>query len=292
MQKFCVTTDSGCDLPAAFCEEHGIYVYRMKYTINGNKYFDLMNANFATEFYNNMRNGAVPVTSQMTPFDFIDFWTKIWNDLKLPIVHIAMGSGISGTYANTQIAKELFLKSQPEAKVYVVDSTLASIGYGMLSIWAAEMRDAGKTPEECVEQLENRKLYINTYYTTDNLKYLYRSGRVSKTGAIVSAALSINPILNLDKEGHLIVREKIRGRKRALNRIYDIIQELVIAPEDQIVYICHSDCKEEEVKSFSDTLINKLNFKGSFINYIGPIIGAHSGPGLIAAFFTGKPRTM
>jgi len=292
MQKFCVATDSGCDLPATFCEERGIYAYRMKYTIDGIDYFDQMDANSAIEFYNNMRNGAVPVTSQMTPFEFVDFWTKLWSNLKLPIVHIAMGSGISGTYANAQIAKDLFLESYPEAKVYVVDSTLASIGYGMLCIWAAEMRDAGKTPEECVEYLENRKLYVNTYYTTDNLIYLYRSGRVSRAGAIVSAALSINPILNLDKEGHLVVREKVRGRKRAINRIYEIIQELVIEPENQTVYICHSDCKEEEVKSFSETLINKLNFKGSFISYIGTTIGSHSGPGLIAAFFTGKPRTM
>jgi len=292
MIKFCVTTDSGCDLPAEFCKERGIYVYRMKYTINGNVYFDRMDSEFATEFYNNMRNGAVPVTSQMTPFEFNEFWDKIWNDLHLPIVHIAMGSGISGTYANSKIAEELFLESHPEAQIFIIDSTLASIGYGMLCIWAAEMRDEGKTAEECVEQLENRKLYINTYYTTDNLKYLTRSGRVRKVGAIVSAVLNINPILNLDKEGHLVVREVIRGRKRALNRIYDIIQELVINPEEQIVYICHSDCRAEEVKEFSDTLINRFKFKGSFISNIGPIIGAHSGPGLIAAFFTGKPRTM
>lgn len=162
----------------------------------------------------------------------------------------------------------------------------------MLCIWAAEMRDTGKTPEECVEQLENRKLYINTYYTTDDLKYLYNSGRVSRAGIVVATALNVVPILNLDKEGHLIVQEKIRGRKKALNRIYDIVQELVIDPEDQIVYICHSDCKAEDVKSFSDSLLERFNFKGSFISYIGSIIGSHSGPGLIAAFFTGKPRTM
>ncbi len=290
MLKFCVATDSGCDLPAVFCENRGIYAYRMKYVINGNEYFDQMDAQYATEFYNKMRNGAVPVTSQMTPFEYVEFWSKLWNDLNLPIVHIAMGSGISGTCANGNIAKKLFLESHPEAKIYIVDSTLASIGYGMLCIWAAEMRDAGKTPEESVEQLENRKLYINTYYTTDDLKYLYRSGRVSRAGVVVATALNVNPILNLDKEGHLIVREKIRGRKKAFDRIYDIVQELVITPEDQTIYICHSDCKAEEVKFFSDTLMKKFNFKESFISYIGPIIGSHSGPGLIAAFFTGKPR--
>ena len=102
--------------------------------------------------------------------------------------------------------------------------------------------------------------------------------------------MNINPILNLDKEGHLIVREKTRGRKKALRRIYDIIEELVVNPADQTVYICHSDCKSEEVKTFSETLIDRIGFKDSFISYIGPTIGSHCGPGLIAAFFYGKAR--
>jgi fatty acid-binding protein DegV len=98
--------------------------------------------------------------------------------------------------------------------------------------------------------------------------------------------------LNLDREGHLIVREKIKGRKRALGRIYEIVRERVVEPGTQTVYICHSDCREEEVRSFSDALVNRFGFRGSFINYIGPTIGAHSGPGLIAAFFVGQPRFM
>jgi DegV family protein with EDD domain len=139
---------------------------------------------------------------------------------------------------------------------------------------------------------EKQKIFINTYYTTNDLKYLHRSGRVSKAGVVVATALSINPILNLDKEGHLIVREKVRGRKKAFNRIYEIVEELVINPQDQIVYICHSDCEKNEVEAFSNTLIQRIGFKDSFISYIGPTIGAHSGPGLIAAFFTGQPRFM
>ena len=226
----------------------------------------------------------------MTPFDFVDFWSDL-DRFKLPIVHIALGSAISGTFANAKIAQDLILKSHPEAKIYVVDSTLASIGYGMLCIWAADMRDEGKTPEECVEWLEKQKIFINTYYTTNDLKYLHRSGRVSKAGVVVATTLSINPILNLDKEGHLIVREN-RGRKKAFNRIYEIVEELVINPQDQIVYICHSDCEKNEVEAFSNTLIQRIGFKDSFISYIGPTIGAHSGPGLIAAFFTGQPRFM
>lgn len=291
MIKFCVATDSGCDLPGSFCNERNIHVYRMKYIIGETEYTDQMNPKDAIEFYNKMREGAVPRTSQMTPYEFIDFWTEIYKGHNLPIVHIAMGSAISGTYSNAMIAKDMFLEEHPDAKIFVVDSTLASIGYGMLSIWAADMRDAGETPEACVEWLENKKINVNTYYTCDDLQYLYRSGRVSKVGATVGTILNINPLLNLDKAGRLIVIDRIRGRKRAFKRIYDIVEELVVDPSDQTLYICHSDCKDEEVETFTKTLIERVGFKDSFISYISSTIGAHCGPGLIAAFFLGKPRT-
>ncbi len=292
MNKFCVATDSGCDLPSDYCEERGIHAYRMKYSIGEDEYTDQMNPTDCSVFYDKMREGAIPHTTQMTPYEFIGFWSELLEKFNLPIVHIAMGSGISGTYSNAVIAKDLFLGTHPKAQVFVIDSTLASIGYGMLCVFAADMREAGASPEACLDFLNNRKILINTYYTTNDLKYLYRSGRVSKTGAIVANVLNINPILNLDKEGHLIVREKIRGRKKALERIYQIVQELVLEPKTQTVYICHSDCQAEEVQVFSDTLIERFGFHGSFINYIGPTIGSHSGPGLIAVFFVGKPRFM
>lgn len=291
MEKFCVSTDSGCDLPAWFCKERNISAYHMKYIIDEAEVSDSMNPDECREFYKKMRNGSVPKTSQMTPYEFVTYWTDLWEKYKLPIVHIALGSGISGTYSNSLMAKNLFLEKNKEASVFIVDSTLASIGYGILAVEAARLRDEGKSPEECVEWLDNNKIFINTYYSTDDLKYLYRSGRVSRTGAILGAALNINPILNLDKDGHLIVREKVRGRKKAFNRIFEIIEELVTEPHNQTVYICHSDCLDE-AGALSKELIKKIGFKDSFISYIGPTIGSHSGPGLIAAFFYGKARTV
>lgn len=290
MGKYCVSTDSGCDLPASFCEDRNIYAYHMKYAIDEKLYTDQMNPKDCITFYKLMREDKIPHTSQMTPYEFVNYWSKLWEEFNLPIVHIAMGSGISGTFSNAIIARDIFLKAHPEAKIFVVDSTLASIGYGILCIWAADMRDAGETPEACAEWLNNHKIFINTYYTTDDLKYLHRSGRVSSIGTTMGTILNINPILKLDKEGHLILHEKARGRKRALGRLYDIIQELVVNPTEQTVYICHSDCKQEELNSFSKTLIDRFGFKDSFISYIGPTIGSHCGPGLIAAFFVGKPR--
>ncbi|MDD3777363.1 MAG: DegV family protein [Actinomycetota bacterium] len=290
ISKFCVATDSGCDLPASFCTQIGIAAYHMRYSVQEQELTDHMDPSQVKLFYEKMRQGAVPKTSQINPYEFIQFWTGLWQEQNVPIVHISLGSGISGTYSNAILAKRLFLQQFPEAEVFVVDSTLASIGYGMLAIKAAEMRDQGKTAPECVSWLEQNKININTYYTTDDLTYLFRSGRVSRTQAIVGNALSINPILNLDDKGHLIVREKTRGRKKAVSRIYDIVTRLVVNPGQQTVYICHSDCPQE-AQDFSQKLISKIGFKDSFINYIGPTIGSHSGPGLIAAFFYGQPRT-
>ena len=156
---------------------------------------------------------------------------------------------------------------------------------------AADMRDAGETPEACVEWLNAHKAEINTYYTTSDLTYLYRSGRVSRTGMVVAHALGICPILNLDLEGHLIVQERIRGFKATIRRIDAIVQELAVDPQDQTLFICHSDIPEE-AKAFGDGLKDKFGFKDVYYTYIGTTIGAHSGPGLMAAFFFGKPRTM
>jgi DegV family protein with EDD domain len=207
-----------------------------------------------------------------------------------PIIHITLGSGISGTYMNATLALEEFKSDHPEAEIYVVDSTLASTSYGMLAIKAAEMRDEGASAEECVKVLEDLKPRINAYYTTDDLSYLYRGGRVSKTGKILAHALGICPILNLDDKGCLKAFEKCRGKKNTFNRIKEIIKELMINPEDQILYISHSDI-EDFAENYGEEIRRELGFKGYKTFYIGTTIGAHTGPGLIALFFVGKERT-
>ena len=289
MAKFCIATDSGCDLPMSLCKERNIYPLQMPYYIGDEEFLDTMNHEDFKEFYDRIRKGAVPRTSQVNVYEFIEFWESLL-PLNLPIVHICLGSGISGTYSNGLQAVEQMKEKYPGQEIYLVDSTLASVGYGMLALKAAEMRDEGKTAQECVEWLEKHKIEINTYYTTDNLEYLHRSGRVSRAGAIIGSALKINPILNLDKEGHLIVQEKIRGKKATIKRIHNIVRELVVNPHEQTLYICHSDIPEK-AKDFGEGLKDDIGFKDVYYTYIGTTIGTHAGPGLMAAFFFGKPRT-
>ena len=284
-------TDSGCDLPKDLCDSRSILPLQLSYVIDDVIYPDTMDHKDMHHFYEEMRAGKEPGTSQITPQQFYDFWKAALEKSDLPIVHICLGSGISGTFNNGMTAKAMIEEDFPNAKIYLVDSLLASVGYGMMAIAAADMRDAGKTAEECVAYLNEYRHTINTYYTTGDLTYLYRSGRVSKGGMVIAHALNIWPILNLDAEGHLIVTEKCKGKKKTVRRIEAIVEELCIAPEEQILYICHSDI-EEEARAFGEGLKEKFGFKDVYYTYIGSTIGAHSGPGLMAAFFAGKPRTM
>lgn len=289
MEKFIVTTDSGCDLSGEYCESLGIVPLKMCWTAGEENITDTMVPTELKAFYDGMRSGMEPKTSQVTPYQYIEFWTPLL-ERKLPIVHIALGSAISGTYANGVKAAEMMREEHPDCIIHVVDSTLASVGYGMLAINAAKMRDEGFTPEQCVAELERTKASVNTIYTTGDLTYLYRSGRVSRTGMVVAHALNIWPILRLNIEGTLLVTAKERGKKHTLDRINKIIEEAVLEPEKQTLYICHSDIPEE-AQEFGESLKELFGFKDVFYTYIGTTIGSNCGPGLMAAFFTGKDRT-
>lgn len=289
MEKFIVTTDSGCDLSGEYCESMGIVPLKMCWTAGEENITDTMVPTELKAFYDGMRSGMEPKTSQVTPYQYIEFWTPLL-ERKLPIVHIALGSAISGTYANGVKAAEMMREEHPDCVIHVVDSTLASVGYGMLAINAAKMRDEGFTPEQCVAELERTKASVNTIYTTGDLTYLYRSGRVSRTGMVVAHALNIWPILRLNIEGTLLVTAKERGKKHTLDRINKIIEEAVLEPEKQTLYICHSDIPEE-AHEFGESLKELFGFKDVFYTYIGTTIGSNCGPGLMAAFFTGKDRT-
>ena len=291
MANFIVATDSGCDLPAEACAERDIHVLRLEYRFGDEIILDTMEWADCHAFYERMRAGEIPKTSQISIGQFVDFWKTLVPEGK-PIVHISLGSGVSGTYANGLLAAKLFRDEYPNIPIYMVDSTLCSIGYGILALHAADLRDEGKTADECVAWLESHKAGMNTWYTTDELKYLYQSGRVSKAGLIVATALNINPILDLDLEGHLIVQEKCRGRKATVKRIHQIVEALC-PPQyrDQTLYICHSDIPED-AHTFGDGLKEAFGFPDVYYTYIGPTIGSHCGPGLMAAFFFGRKRTM
>ena len=290
MKDFIVCTDSGCDLSIHVLQEHEIIPIRLKYEIAGEVFEDTMLPEDCHVFDEKMRAGAVPKTSQLNIADFMDFWRPLLGEGK-PIVHISLGSGVSGTWRNGCLAAEELKQEFPDSEIHVVDSTLCSVGYGMLALKAAELRDNGASARECVDWLEANKVAVNTWYTTDELKYLYRSGRVSRAGMIVGTALSICPILNLDKEGHLLVQEKVRGLKKTVRRIHEIVGDKVLNAGDQTAYACHSDIPEQ-AREFGEGIKEEFGFGEMRYTNIGPTIGSNCGPGLMAVFFWGKDRDM
>ena len=290
-KKFIVCTDSGCDLSIDVLNEHEVFALPITYELNGEIYTDTMKAEDCHKFYDGMREGDAPKTSQINMMMYMDFWRPLIEKYHLPVIHICLGSGVSGTYNSGLMAVEELKEELPDCEIHMIDSTLCSVGYGMLALQAADMRDKGEEVSQCIDWLETNKSRINTWYTTDELKYLYRSGRVSRLGAIVGDVLNICPILNLDLQGHLIVQEKVRGLKKTLRRIFEIIDGIIEDPQDQIAYICHSDIPEKAEK-WGAELQEKYHFKELRYTYIGPTIGSNCGPGLMAVFFYGKSRNM
>ncbi|MGN1062339.1 MAG: DegV family protein [Candidatus Scatosoma sp.] len=289
MQKFIVTTDSGCDLPIELLNERGIIPIRLCYEVNGELVEDTMKAADCHEFYEKMRRGAVPKTSQINKEQFKEFFNSLLGEKK-PIIHISLGSAVSGTYKSAATAAEE-LKEECGAEIFTLDSTLCSTGYGMLALKAAEMRDNGEEAQACFDYLQKHKINVNTWYTTDELLYLRRSGRCSRAAALIGGVLKICPILNLDAAGHLIVQQRVRGYKQTLKRIFEIVKQTAVDAGGQTLYICHSDVPER-AREFGEALKKEAGFKDVYYTYIGTIIGANCGPGLVAAFYFGTPRDM
>jgi len=288
MKPFILSTDSGCDLSDRICRERDVHVLHMRVLMDGEVRLDTQKDEDTRAFYNRMREGSAPLTSQINPEEYIQLWKPLLQE-NLPIVHISMGSAISGSYFNAVAAADMLKETIPGSQIHVVDSTVASTGYGLLVLKAADMRDAGSTPEECVGQVNRMKPHVNAYYTTGDLTWLQRGGRISRSAAAIGTLLHIHPIMNLDLSGHLQVWEKARGSKAALRRIASILEATVENPSQQTLYVSHAD-NPAAAKEFADELKARYGFKDVCINYIGAVIGTHTGPGLITLFWLGKAR--
>lgn len=287
-KNFIITTDSGCDLSLNLCQNNNIIPIHLKYYNDEEVYTDTMKEEDSVVFYNKMRKGVVFRTSQINTEEFIEFFEPLLEQ-KLPIIHICMGSAISGTYNNGLVAVKTLKEKYPDCEIHFIDSTLASVGYGILSLKLAEFRENGKSVKECVKWVEENKSKINTYYTTSTLTYFARSGRLKSSSAVLGKILAVNPILKLDKAGALLICAKVIGKKAAINKIISNIAEKIINPREQTLYVSHSDIPEE-AKSFGELVKNHFGFKKVVYTYIGSTIGAHAGPGVKTAFFFGKDR--
>ena len=285
-----IVTDSNIDMTQKMIAELELTVGLMKFTIEGKTYTDQSDKSElpTTKFYNMLREGKTSVTTQINTAEFENLFEQVL-DQGEDLLYIGFSSGLSGTYQSACIAAEELRSKYPERKIYTVDSLSASMGQGLLVYHAAMLKKNGTDIDSLYNWLNDNRLKMCHWFTVDDLNHLKRGGRVSAATALVGTMLGIKPVLHVDDEGHLINVAKARGRKASLDMLVQKMEESAIEPEKQVVFISHGDC-HDDAKYVADKIRAKFGTKKFEINFIGPVIGGHAGPGTVALFFFGKHR--
>lgn len=291
MNDFIITTETAADLPKEFLEENNIGTLSLYYTIDGETYGPgYPGQQTDEEFYARMREGAMPKTMQVNPEQAYSRF-KTWLDQGKDILHIALTSAVSGSYNSARVAAEELQEEYPDRKIMVIDSLVGTICEGMVVDKASQMKSAGKTMEEIVGWIKENIQHFCLYATVDDLKHLYRGGRVSKMTSMIGTALGVKPILYLAPDGNLVPCGKVRGRKQSLNTLVESMEKLVSSfrAQNDTIYISHGDCIED-AKYVAKLVEEKFGIKRCIMNFIGPTIGAHAGPGALALSFMGDHK--
>lgn len=287
MREYVITTDSTVDLSKEFLNEKEITVLSLSYILDGVTYKD-MGGLTGKEFFDKLRNGSLPTTSQINPEEAKETFEQIVKEGK-DILHIAFSSGLSGTYNSCRIAAEDLMEEYPESKVIVIDSLCASMGEGLLLYKAIELKEEGKSLEELADWVEANKLHICHNVTVDDLFHLHRGGRISKATAVLGSMVKIKPIIHMDNEGKLVVIGKERGRKKSITNLVDRMEKQMGEYDNSTCMITHGDC-EEDALYLKTLLEERFGVKKVIIHGIGSVIGSHTGPGVLAVFFMGDER--
>ena len=290
---FEIVTDSCCNLLEDMIDDFGIHVLPLTFMVDGEDevYQSYLKGERTDlkQFYTMMREGKVFKTSLPNLAESEALFRELLGSGR-DVLYIAFSSGLSGTYQALSLMTAQLQEEFPERKIHVVDSLAASGGQGLLVWYAVQHARAGKSIDQVRDWLEENKLNLAHWFTVDDLMFLFRGGRVSKTAAWAGTLLNIKPVLHVDDEGHLIPMEKVRGRKKSLNALIDHMEKSANKPiSDQMVFITHGDCIED-AEYVAAKIKERFGVKEVVINYVDPVIGAHSGPGTMALFFLADKR--
>lgn len=285
---------STSDLNAQHYVDRNIKTVLFHFIVDGKDYMDDFGQSYPYEkFYNDMEAGCMTKTSQVSSGEYYKFFEPFLQEGK-DILHVTLSSGLSGTYQSACNAASMLKEKYPDRKIYIVDSLGASSGYGLLMDKLADLRDQGIAIEELRAWAEEHKLEVHHWFFSTDLKYYVRGGRISKTSGFLGNLLHICPLLNMDEDGHLAPREKIRTIKKVEKIIVEKMVEFADKglDYDGKVYISMSNCMEY-AKPVAEMVEAKFpHMKGKvLINSIGTTIGSHTGPGTVALFFWGKKRS-
>ena len=281
-----IITDSCCDFTQQQYSAWGVACAPLTVTYKGESHSNFSDPAAVKAFYDELRSGVTASTSAVNP----DGWATLMEDsLKhgKDVLALAFSSGLSTTYQSAVIAAKELRDAYPDRKILVVDTLCAALGQGLLVYLACQKRDAGMGIDALYHWVEENKLHICHWVTVDDLSHLKRGGRISATTALVGTMLNIKPIIYVDNDGHLINTAKVRGRKAAMELLASKLEETCI--DKETVFIAHGDCPEDAA-ALEALVKEKHGVKNVITGYVGPVIGAHTGPGVLVVFFMGTHR--
>ncbi|MGI5970717.1 MAG: DegV family protein [Oscillospiraceae bacterium] len=289
MNNYRMFTDATCDLSQDMLNELEVAVIPMEFLFGDKSYQHYPDAREMSlhDFYERLRGGEMPTTSQINVAAYLSYFEPVLKDDE-DILYICFSSGLSGSISNARIAVTELEGKYPGRRIIIVDSLCASTGEGALVYYTARERLAGRSLDQAATFAEEQKLLIHHWFTVDDLFHLKRGGRISAKVAVAGTLMNIKPILNFNNEGKMEVAGKLRGRRKALEDLAGRL-DAGVGLEDQVIFLSHGDCRQDaaEVESM---IRSRYKVRDVVTNYIGPIIGAHSGPNTIAVFFRGKSR--
>lgn len=290
MSEFVLMTDSSADLSQEMVQELGVTVLPLSFTIQGKVYRNYPDNREMDLplFYDMLRAGELATTSAVNVAEYTQAVEPILQEKK-DVLILAFSSGLSSTYQASVLAAEELREKYPDRKIYTVDTLCASLGQGLLVYLAVQEQRKGKNIEEVRDWAEAAKLHLCHQFTVDDLHFLKRGGRISATTAVVGSMLQIKPVLHVDNEGHLINIGKARGRQASLKALVDKMEKTVTEEGKKTVFISHGDCRKDAV-TVADMVRERFGTQDVRINFVGPVIGAHSGPGTLALFYLGTER--
>lgn len=291
---YAITCCSTADLPAQFYEKTGISYAKFHFSMNGVEYDDLGLSISPEEFYQQIRQGALPVTSQVNVQQYEDLFEPILRSGK-DLIHLTLSSGISGSIGSARIAARELSERYPNRRIQIIDSLAAASGYGLLVEEAYCRQQEGMSFDQLVSWIEENKLKLHHWFFSTDLTHFRRGGRVSASSAFFGNMLNICPLMNVNSQGKLVPREKIRGKKRVMGQM---LRQMELHAQEGLAYkgrcfICHSDCASDarELAAMVEQAFPSLDGPVEIFP-IGTVIGSHTGPGTVALFFWGDERTL
>ena len=291
MREFVIMTDSDTEIPYTFADENNLPVFLMPYTLDGKEQmFDLGRNTDYKAFYTRLREGAEATTATRPPADIQAFFEDIIKDHK-DIIYICFSSKLSAHYELALGARDEALKNYPDAKITIVDSVSIAMGAGLLVYHAVKLKKEGKSFDEIVDWLEKNKTRSLHFFTVDSLMHLKRTGRLSALTATVGSILDLKPVLTLTRDGRIVAFDKVKGRKKVVKYLAEKVAENYMDDDEsrELAVVCHGD-NPEQAELLRQEIEKRFQFKNLWFMDVGPVIGCHAGPGVLAVLILGKER--